>query len=74
MLGAACIKVGMVMFAVWLAYPDIRRVPTWMFVSCLIGLAVVVWRWQLIVIVLPTLVAFWLIRPRTGKTAGDRRR
>jgi hypothetical protein len=64
-LAAACLRIGMLMFAVWLAYRDLEKIPPWLFVSSLCGLAVVMWRPALAVLVVPALCAFWLLRPRS---------
>ncbi len=70
--GAAFIRVGMVMLAVWLAYRDMQRIPVWMFGAGVMGLAIVAWRPKLIIIVLPVLVAFWFLRPRASRSSDAR--
>jgi hypothetical protein len=70
--GAAFIRVGMVMLAVWLAYRDMQRIPVWMLGAGLMGLAIVAWRPKLIIIVLPVLIAFWFLRPRATRSPDAR--
>ena len=64
-LHGSCIRIGLVMLAVWLAYPHLVRIPKWMVGGLLVGMAVVAVRPKLVVLVIPLLVAFWLLRPRT---------
>ena len=37
-LGSACLRVGLLLGAVWLAYPQVSRIPPWMFGTILVSL------------------------------------
>jgi hypothetical protein len=66
----ACVRVGAIMVALWLAFPQVSRVPGWLYGCTLAGLVVVAFRRWAILWVGPTLVALWLLRPRTPKGSG----
>lgn len=61
---AACVRVGAVMTALWLAYPQVSRLPKWIVPTVLIAAIVVAIRPKLIVIAVPLLVALVVLRPR----------
>ena len=63
-LTGALVRVGVVMFAFWLAYPQVSRIPPWIFGGMFVGSAVVAVRPRLFFLVIPVLFAFWLLRPR----------
>jgi len=63
-LGPACWRVAAVMGALWLAHPQVSRLPRW-YVGCLAGgLFLVFWRAKLILAALPVLALLWFLRPR----------
>jgi hypothetical protein len=52
---------------VWLAYPQLQRVPAWLAAVIVAALLVVV-RWpRLIVLALPLVVLLWLLGPRAPR-------
>ena len=63
MLGST-VRIGLVLFAVWLAYPQLSRVPTWMFRAVLAASLIVAWRPKLALLAIPLLVVIWILRPR----------
>lgn len=85
MLGAACLKVGLVLVALWLAFPQVlgvlRRWPPWILASVLVGGLIVILRPRALVLVLPILLvigaiqlASWLLPPtRRRRPPGHRR-
>ncbi len=76
--GAACVRVGVAMSALWLAYPDLQRIPVWMSGALLVVVAIVAVNpklfSRLIVVVLVVYLAFWMLRPRVRKAQADRPR
>jgi len=66
-LCGACVRVGAVMAALWLAFPSVSRVPGWIYGIMLVGGIVVAVRPKWIVWVGPALVALWILRPRPQK-------
>lgn len=61
----ACWRVGLVLAAIWLAYPQIDRVPVWFLPTSLIVLILIAWRPRLMILAVPLLVALWALRPRS---------
>jgi hypothetical protein len=66
-LSGPCIKVGLVTLAACIAYRDMEKVSLWMLGAALMAIAVVAWRPRSVVVVVPVLIAFWFLRPRTSK-------
>jgi hypothetical protein len=73
MAAASGVRVGLVLGAIWLAYPQLARVPWWI---VRVGLAAVLVVAALprpalaraaVGIVVPLLIALWLLRPRPPK-------
>jgi hypothetical protein len=78
-IGAGAIRIGLVLGAFWLAWPQLARIPWWFVQAGLVGTLVVAVRPKAAVLVLPILAALWMIRPRkktrtTRKPAPQRRR
>ncbi|MEX0937292.1 MAG: hypothetical protein WDZ59_05475 [Pirellulales bacterium] len=64
---AACLRVGLVLGALWLAHPQLSRMPSWLF-GVAVALAVVVaLRPKLIVLVVPLAIILWLVKPRASR-------
>ena len=57
-VAAACIRVGLLCAATWLAWRDVQRLSPWMIGPVLMAAAVVAWRPKLFVLVFPVLIAF----------------
>ena len=55
-------RVGIVLFATWLALPELERIPKWMFAGLLGGTLIVVVRPPAVFIVVPALVLMWSLR------------
>ena len=60
----ACTRVGLVMGALWLAQPQVARLPSWTFDAILVTGVIVAVRPKLILIAVPLAFAIWLLRPR----------
>lgn len=69
-LEAACVRLGIVMAALWLALPQLERFPWWIGVAALVVVivAVLAARPRLFVYAVPILVALWVTRRWTAKT------
>ena len=61
----ACLRLGAVMAALWLAHPQLRRLPPWLADGLLVTVLLVALRPKLLLLAVPLLVAFWLLRPRS---------
>ena len=67
-LGSACCRVGALMAALWLAYPDMHRVPTWLWGTLFAILVVVAIRPRTVFLAVPIIVALAILRPRIGRS------
>jgi len=61
-VAAACVRVGTVLGLLWLAYPDLRMVPGWLWGGILIGGIVLALRPRLAVVVIPLAALLWVLR------------
>ena len=61
---AACVRLGAVMSALWLAHPQVSRLPGWIVPTVLVAAIVVAIRPKLIVIAVPLIIALCVLRPR----------
>jgi hypothetical protein len=70
---AGCLRVGLVLAAMWLALPQLSRIltrtPRWLLVALGIGAVVIVVRPILALIVLPALAALWILAPKLATKA-----
>jgi len=68
-LQGACLRVGIVLGAIWLAQPQLERIPGWLFQSIGITALVIAARPRLALLALPVLLAYAVLRPRkkTGR-------
>lgn len=77
-LHGTCIKVGLVLAAIWAAYPQLVRLPGWVFGAIVAGMVMLAVRPKVTgtvliaalrysVYLVPLLVILWLLRPRAGK-------
>jgi hypothetical protein len=70
----SCVKAGLVLCAAWLAFPQVDRLPGWMFAG-LVGLLLVLATRPRIVVVLlrfamflvPIFVLIWVLRPKVRR-------
>ncbi|MGA2031042.1 MAG: hypothetical protein ABSG68_02195 [Thermoguttaceae bacterium] len=63
---AVCCRVGAVMAALWLAYPDLERMPGWIW-AIVPALVLIVAKWpKLLLLVIPALIVAALMKPKLG--------
>jgi len=60
----ALVRVGAVMAALWLAYPDVKRLPAWVLATVPLLLVVLALRPRWFLILLPIVIALAILRPR----------
>lgn len=80
-LHGSAIKSGLVLCAAWLAFPQLDRMPSWMFavtVAALLSVAMIP-RFTAVLIryalyLLPLLVLIWILRPKTRRHGRHTRR
>jgi len=65
----ALFKVGLVMAAIWLAYPNLKRLPAWLAVSGCVGAILIAVHRRLALFVIPLLILAWFLRPRNRPLA-----
>ncbi|PHS14329.1 MAG: hypothetical protein COA78_05850 [Blastopirellula sp.] len=63
-INGALVKVGAVMVMLWLAYPQLEKLPAWLAMAIGAGAIVVAVYRKLALIIIPLLFVIWLIRPR----------
>ncbi len=64
MFSSSGIRIGLVLGAFWLAYPQLSYVPWWFVQALLVGTLVIAIRPKAALFVLPLLAAMWIVRPR----------
>ena len=64
-VAAMAIRVGLVLVALWWAYPELSRVPRWMYGVLLAGMVIIMIQPRMLVLVVPAVIAIWLLRPRS---------
>ena len=63
---SACWRIGAVMAALWLAHPQLKRLPRWALPALLV-LILVIARWpRMLALAIAILLAFAFLRPRAG--------
>lgn len=67
-IAAACVRSGSVMFALWLAYPDLHRIPSWMWTGLVIAAAVFAIRPRAALVVVPMLITIWMVMPKKPRS------
>jgi hypothetical protein len=67
-LEGACVRLGIVMGALWLALPQLAKFPWWIGVAVLLAvmIAVLASKPKLFIYALPILIALWLTRRMAG--------
>lgn len=63
-LQGACLRVGIVMGAIWIAQPQLQRVPGWMVTLGTIMAIFVALQPRRLVVFVPLLIVFYFLRPR----------
>lgn len=66
-LEAACWRVGALMAVLWMAYPDLKRLPGWMLVLVPVMLIAIAFKPRRAIYVLPILLLIMLLRPRAKR-------
>ncbi len=73
-----CFRAGILLTVIWIALPDLRKLPVWLMVSLLAGV-VVTWylmgRYKAVIpFALGAIVMLALLRPRSRMSSGRRRK
>jgi hypothetical protein len=70
----ACVKVGAVLGALWLAHPQLMRLPRWMATAAGITAVVAAVKPRILFVAVPLLLAVWSLMPGAAKRNGASRR
>ena len=70
---AQCLKLGVLCALVWLAYPELMKLPGWLF-PALFCTALAAYRWRWLFALVPIIAAAgWLLQPRRTRRGTARR-
>jgi len=70
-LPGACLRVGAVVGAWWLAYNELRRVPAWLWIALLSVAVVVAAKPRVAVFAIPIILVLAILKPRLGRRKDD---
>lgn len=69
-LDACCLRTGAVIAVLWLAYPDLMRLPPWLLAMVPV-LLIILAKWpKLFLLLVPLLIVLALLKPRWGGKRG----
>jgi len=71
-LQAACWRLGALTSILWLAWPQLHRVPPWVFGAILVPLLILAVRPRLIFLAVPIVIVLAILRPKFGRAGRDR--
>ena len=66
-LAASCIRIGAVLAAIWLAYPELKRIPGWLAPVCIIAVVAIAAKPKLAIFIIPVAIIILILRPRKKK-------
>ena len=58
-----------IMFLLWLAWPELERLPRWALVAAPICAIICAWRPQYLVVAVPVILLFFMLRPSAKRDA-----
>ncbi len=68
-LAASCLRIGAVLGALWLALPQLKTMPIWLYAT-VVGSFILIARWpKLAWVIVPAVIAMWILKPRAGGQA-----
>jgi hypothetical protein len=66
-LDASCTKTGLSLAVLWLAYPDLARLPAWL-LTVVPAMIIVLAKWpRLFLFLIPLLIVLAILKPRWGQ-------
>jgi hypothetical protein len=72
-LEATCWRIGGCLVVLWLAYPDLRNIPRWIWLTVPV-LILILARWpRMFLLAIPLLILYALIRPRISNRSPSSR-
>ncbi len=70
----ACLRIGVILGAFWLAYPDLARLPVWIY-PALVVVGAAAFRWKALLFAVPPVIFLgWLLRPRSKRSVRSRKK
>lgn len=63
----ALLKVGLTLGAVWLAYPQLSKLPIWLAVITVGSILVILIFRKAAIVLIPLLIVVWLLRPKPAR-------
>ncbi|MEW4565687.1 hypothetical protein AB1K70_24410 [Bremerella sp. JC770] len=64
---AVLFRIGLVLGAVWIGYPQISRLPIWLATIGIVSVLSVLLFKKAAIVVIPLFILIWLLRPRPSK-------
>lgn len=64
---AVLLRIGLVMGAVWIGYPQISKLPIWLATIGIVSVLTVLLFKKAAIVVIPLFILIWLLRPRPSK-------
>jgi hypothetical protein len=61
---SAGLRVGLVMLVLWVAYPELIKLPTWISLATLVATPIIAWRPRAALVIIPILILVWILYPR----------
>jgi hypothetical protein len=63
-VAAACLRLGPLLVAVWLAYDHLKRIPLWLYLAVLVVAVVAALRPRTLWLLIPLLILLAILKPR----------
>ncbi|MBA2114846.1 hypothetical protein [Bremerella alba] len=64
---AALLRIGLVMGAVWIGFPQISKLPVWLATIGIVSVLAILLFKKAAIVLIPLLILIWLLRPRPSK-------
>ena len=68
----ACVRIGLIMAAIWLALPQLSVLPGWLVALVTLSAVIIAFRPKYAIIAVPLVIAFLVLRPRGPRPAPPR--
>lgn len=68
-LQGACLRIGLVMGAFWIALPQLRPLPGWLVTLAAVLAVLIAWQPKRLIFLAPLVIVLWFLRPRKKTTA-----
>ena len=67
---AAGLRIGVVMIVLWIAYPELVKLPTWISIATFVATPIIALRPRVALVILPVLLLTWILYPKAKKKPG----